>query len=141
MHGGVFVEDDEIEAVATEGRGVECATDGDAGAGMEVDAEFGFVGAFGPQGAGEGFEALPDDAFGLAVVGTDIPDGAVRLDGEAHDFGEGEIGFAEAAAGDEDAETGGGVEDEELIGFEREGVGGGKWAQFGCGGVCGVAVR
>ena len=120
MHGGIFVEDDEIEAVAAERGGVESAADGDAGAGMEVDAEFGFVGTFGPKGAGEGFEALPDDAFGLAVVGADVPDGAFGLDGEAHDFGEGEVGFAEAAAGDENAEAGGGVEDEELVGFERE---------------------
>jgi len=120
FHRSIFVEDDEIEAVAAEGRGVECAGDEDAGAVSEVDAEFGFERGFGPEAAGERFEAIPNDALGLVVVGTDVPDDAVGLEGRAEDFGEGEIGFAEAAARDEDAETGGRIEDFELVGFEGE---------------------
>ncbi len=120
FHGGVFVEDDEVEAVAAEGGGIECAGDKNAGAGGEVDTEFGFGGVFGPEALGERFEAVPSDAFGLVVAGADVPDDAVGLEGGAEDFGEGEIGFAKAAAGNEDAEAGGAVENLELVGPERE---------------------
>ena len=66
----------------------------------------GFVGALGPVGASEGFEAVPDDAFGLPVVGADVPDEAVGTVSHAHDLEKSEMGLTEAATGDEDAEAG-----------------------------------
>jgi hypothetical protein len=42
--------------------------------------------------------------------------------GEVEHLGEGEMSFAEAAAGDENAEAGGGMEDVELAGVEAEDV-------------------
>jgi hypothetical protein len=42
--------------------------------------------------------------------------------GEVEHLSEGEVGFAEAAAGDEDAKTGGGMEDVELAGVQAEDV-------------------
>jgi hypothetical protein len=68
-----------------------------------------------PQGAGDGFETTPDDVFGEIGGGADVPDELVGLAGGADEFGQGEFGFAEAAAGYEDAEAFGGLEDPELI--------------------------
>jgi len=99
---------------------VESAANFDGGAGFGIDLEAGFVGAFGPERASECFEAIPDDAPGLAIIGADVPDEAVGLDGETHDFGEREVRFAEATASDEDAETGFTTEDDRLIWFERK---------------------
>jgi hypothetical protein len=47
----------------------------------------------------------------LVVVGADVPDEAVVQLGHTHDLREGEKGFAEAAAGDKNAEAGFGVVD------------------------------
>jgi len=58
---------------------------------------------------------VPGDAFGLAIGRADIPDGAAGDLGGMEHLDEGEMGFAEAAAGDEDAETGGGIEDGFLV--------------------------
>ncbi len=125
--GGEFIHDEEIDARTAEGIGIEGAGDEESGVPGEIDAELGFVGAFGTQVAGEEFEAVPGDAFGLLIVGADVPNDAIALAGFAEHFGEGEIGFAEAAAGDEDAETGGGMKDFELARVQRDhkGIGGG----------------
>jgi hypothetical protein len=56
----------------------------------------------------------------LAIVGAEVPDEAVGFNGEAHDFSEREVRFAEATASDEDAETGFATEDDGLIWFERK---------------------
>ena len=80
-----------------------------------------FEGSAGPEIAGEFFEAWPDGAFGEFLGRGDVPDQLVgRIFGGAEKFGEGEFGFAEAAASDEDAEAFGGVEDFELAGVETE---------------------
>jgi len=116
---GGFVEDDEVETLTHEVAGIEAAFDGDGRAVDEIDAEFGFDGLFGPEVAGDGFEAGPDDAFGVGFGGGDVPDETVGgvLSG-AEEFGEGEFGFAEAAAGDEDPVAFGGMEDLVLEGVE-----------------------
>ncbi len=113
--GGALIEDDEIETVAAEGFGIVGSTDSDGRAGECLDTELGFGGALGPVEASGGFEALPDDALGLTITGTDIPNIATADLGGVQYFGEGEAGFAETAAGREDAETGGRVEDLELM--------------------------
>jgi hypothetical protein len=71
--GGGFIDDDEIEADAAEGIGVEGADDGDGGAPEEIDAAMGLVGLVFPIRAGEFFEAIPGDAAGVAIVRADIP--------------------------------------------------------------------
>ena len=62
---GGLIQDEKIEADAAEGIGIEGAGDEDGGAPGEIDSLFGFVGTFGPVGAGHFFEAVPDDALGL----------------------------------------------------------------------------
>ena len=80
-----------------------------------------FEGSAGPEIAGEFFEAWPDGAFGEFLGRGDVPDQLVgRIFGGAEKFGEGEFGFAEAAASDEDAEAFWAVEDLELTGVETE---------------------
>lgn len=118
--GGALIKDDEVETVATEGFGIVGSTDSDGRAGECLDTELGFGGALGPVEASGGFEALPDDALGLAITGTDIPNIATADLGGVQYFGESEAGFAEAAAGREDAETGGRVEDLELMSAEAD---------------------
>ncbi len=126
---GDFIENDEIEAFAAEGVGIESAFDDDGRTVEEVDAALGFVGLVGPLRLGDAFEATPEDACGEFVGRADIPDEAVGGIGSGfEDFGEGEFGFTETAAGDEDAETFFGTEDFPLARVE---------AQF-YGGRCGV---
>ncbi len=65
--------------------------------------------------------------MGLFFVGAEIPDGLIgACGGGAHDFGEREFGFAEAATGNDDAKTGGRFVDGEL-GFVERHVGFGGW--------------
>ena len=71
--GGSFIDDDEIEADAAEGIGIEGADDGDGGTPEEIDAAQGFVGLVFPVRAGEFFEAVPGDAAGVTIIGGDIP--------------------------------------------------------------------
>jgi hypothetical protein len=137
-HGGEFIKDDEVEAIATERVGTVGATDGDGGAEGEVNGEVGFGGELGPIGTSEFLEAGPGDAFGLPIRGRDVPDGAAGDLGGVEHLSEGEVSFAEAAAGDEDAETGGGIEDEHLVGTEAEDVFAGitgrhKWPRMNLG--------
>ena len=117
---GVLIEDDEIETVATERGWVVGATDSDGGAGESLDAELGFGGSAAQKGWVTVLRRSPDDAFGLAVTGSEIPDVAARGLGGAEDFSESETGFAETAAGGEDAETGRRVEDLELMSAQAE---------------------
>ena len=121
-HRGEFIKDDEVEAVATERVGTVGATDGDGGAECEVNGEVGLGGEFGPIGTSEFLEAGPGDAFGLSIGGGDVPDSAAFDLGGMEHFGESEVGFAETAASDEDAETGGGIEDEHLVETEAQDV-------------------
>ena len=121
-HRSEFIEDDKVEAIATERVGTVGATDGDGGAEGEVDGEIGLGGELGPIGASEFLEASPGDAFGLPIGGGDVPDDAAFDLGEMEHLGESEVGFAETPAGDEDAETGGGIEHFELVGAEAEDV-------------------
>ena len=113
--GGEFVEDEKIEADAAEGIRIVCAVDDDGGTVGEIDAALGFVGFFGPIRAGDGFEAIPDDAFGLAVVRADVPDELVGILGSAQHFTKGKKCFTEATSGDDDAEAGGTVVDLGLV--------------------------
>ena len=108
FHGREFVEDEEIEADAAERVGLEGTVDDERGAVREMNAEFAFAGAFQPVRTRHFFEALPGDAFGLTIVRADVPDEAIGGgEGVEEHFGEGEIGFAETAAGDDDAKTSG----------------------------------
>jgi hypothetical protein len=68
------------------------------------------------------FETVPGDAFGLAIGGADIPDDSAGDLGEVKHLGECEMSLAEAAAGDEDAEAGGGIIHVELARVEAEDV-------------------
>lgn len=120
--GGALIEDYEIETVAPEGFRIVGATDRDGRAGDCLDTELGFGGRLGPEGTRDGFEALPDNALGLTITGADIPDIAAAGLGGVQHFREGEVSFAKAAAGCEDAETGGRAEDLELMSAEADGV-------------------
>ena len=74
---GDFVEDDEIEAVATQGLGIKRAFEDDGGIVFQVDAAFGFERLLRPEVFGDVFETTPDDAFALFVGRADVPDEAV----------------------------------------------------------------
>jgi len=77
---------------------------------------------FGPIGASEFLETSPGDAFGLAIGRADVPDIATFDLGEMEHFGKCEVGFAETAASDEDAEAGWGIKHFELVGAEAKDV-------------------
>ena len=100
LHGGEFVEDHEIDAVATEFVGFEAAVDAEVGAITETDAGFGFAGNLGPIRAGERFETIPNDALRLTISGAHVPHGFVRLQSDFDHFRKGEMRFTKAAAGD-----------------------------------------
>ncbi len=118
-----FIDDEEIEAVAAEGAGADDAVELDGRAVCELNDVGGFIGAFDPEGFSEIFQAGPGDAFGLFFLRGDIPDALIGAGGGgAHDFGERELGFAEAAASDDDAKTGRRFVDGEL-GFVQRHVG------------------
>ncbi len=87
-----------------------------------MDGEIRLGWEFGPIGASEFLEASPGDAFGLAIGRADVPDVAAFYLGEMEHFGECEVGFAETAAGDEDAKTGRGIKHFELVRAEAEDV-------------------
>lgn len=115
--GGELIEDEEIEAGTEESFGVEGAFDGNRGTVDEPDGLGGFAGFGGVEFEGSFLEARPGDAGGLSAEGADVPTNLIGAGGGgADDFGEGELGFAKAAAGDEDAETGGRGIDFELLG-------------------------
>jgi hypothetical protein len=70
---------------------------------------------------GDFFEATPDDAFGEFFGRGDVPDELPGfVFGGVKQFGDGEFGFAEAAAGYEDPEALRRVEDLELTWVETE---------------------
>ena len=56
----------------------------------------------------------------MIVVGADVTDVFVGPASDAEHFGKGQIRFAETAARDENAVTGGGLIDLPLAGFQRE---------------------
>jgi hypothetical protein len=96
-----LIDDEEIDADATEGIGIVSTVDDENGTGLQIDAHFGFIGALGPEGLGHLLEAIPGDEAGLLIVGGDVPDDAAwGLVGSAEHFHEGQMSFAEAAAGD-----------------------------------------
>ena len=73
-----------------------------------MNAAIGFAGTLGPMRPSEGLEAIPNNAFGLTIIGADVPNEAIGA-GESvfQHFDESEISFAETATGDDDAKTGG----------------------------------
>ena len=120
LGGGGLINNEEIESDAAQGIGAEGAVDHQSGAPHQVDAKFRLIGSFCPKRAGELLEAFPGDGFRLAVIWTDIPDEAAGgLCGLEH-FDQGEVCFAKAAAGDENAEAGLGQVDFELALVQRK---------------------
>ena len=103
-HGSEFIEDDEIETVAAQRIGAVGPPHRDGGAADKLDGEFGFRGTE-TEIAREIFEAIPDDAFRLRIIGADVPDELAPFLGRVKHFGERQPSFAEAAACDENAEA------------------------------------
>ena len=102
LHRRVFIEHQEIQAIAAQRIRLESAAGEDGSAGFEKQPHFAFERFFRPVRSRDFLEAFPENGFGLAVGRADIADilgPAVRVwgIGGAQNFGQGELGFTETA--------------------------------------------
>ena len=106
IHEGGFVEDDAREGAAAEGHCVFGALQFDDRSIHKFEFEIGLVFAFDPRGGDELFKDFPGNVLRHPVGGGAVEEGFAGAGNRStQEFDAGEVGLAEAAACNEDAEA------------------------------------